>query len=273
MRRVIVGASAGLPGGTAGRRPVAGLRPPSPGWGRRAAVASVWLAAAATQAAGPGDLPPWPETVASSGPARSGWRPVGLPKGKAPPSRLAPVTVDGARVLELQSDASYGTLVHDMPPGAAAGTLSWRWRLLQPNPAANLREKAGDDSPLKVCASFELPLSAVPFGERQLLRIARSVSGQDLPAATICYVWDGRLAAGTALDNVYSRRMRWLVLRGPESALGAWQAERRDLAADFLKLFGDEASAVPPLKAIVVGADADNTGGRSLAQIGAMRLD
>lgn len=242
------------------------------------AVAAVFVLTAGAlgvpaQAAGPGELPPWPETVASSGPAPSGWRPVGLPKGKAPPSRLVPVTVDGARVLELQSDASYGTLVHDMPPGAAAGTLSWRWRLLQPNPAANLREKAGDDSPLKVCASFELPLSAVPFGERQLLRIARSVSGQDLPAATICYVWDSRLAAGTALDNVYSRRMRWLVLRGPESALGGWQAERRDLAADFLKLFGDEASTVPPLKAIVVGADADNTGGRSLAQIGAMRLD
>lgn len=229
--------------------------------------------AAAARAGGPGELPPWPETVASSGPAPSGWRPVGLPQGKAPPSRLAPVTVDGARVLELQAEASYGTLVHDLPSGAAAGTLSWRWRLLQPNPAANLREKAGDDSPLKVCASFDLPLAAVPFGERQLLRLARTVSGQDLPAATICYVWDSRRAAGTALDNVYSRRMRWLVLRGPDAPPGAWQAERRDLAADFLKLFGDESRTVPPLKAIIVGADADNTGGRSLAQIGTMRLD
>lgn len=246
------------------------------------AVGLAWAHGSAAHAQDAKALPAWPVLpgapaaggVAPAVPAAGpGWRPVNLPAGKAAPSRLGVVSDGGRAVLSLAAEASYGTLVLDLPAGTRAGHLAWQWRLQQPNPAANLRDKAADDSPLKVCASFELPLAAVPFAERQLLRLARSVSGQDLPAATVCYVWDSRLAAGTTLPNAHSRRMRWMVLRGPDTALGSWQAERRNLGADFLALFGDEATSVPPLKAIVVGADADNTGGRSLAQIGPMALD
>lgn len=77
-------------------------------------------------------------------------------------------------------------------------------------------------------------------------------------------------AAGAAgpsprvLPNAHTRRMRWMVLRGAESPLGAWQREQRDLRADFLRAFGDETSTVSPLVAVLVGADADNTGGHGL---------
>jgi hypothetical protein len=54
------------------------------------------------------------------------------------------------------------------------------------------------------------------------------------------------------------------VLRGPCAPLHEWLAERRDLAQDFRRLFGDETSELPPLEAVAVGADADNTGARSL---------
>ena len=44
------------------------------------------------------------------------------------------------------------------------------------------------------------------------------------------------------------------------------------IGADFLQLFGDETSTVPPVVAIVVGADADNTAGTSLGYIGDLTL-
>jgi hypothetical protein len=66
------------------------------------------------------------------------------------------------------------------------------------------------------------------------------------------------------LPNAHTRRMRWMVLRGAESPLGAWQVEQRDLRADFLRAFGDETATLPPLVAVLVGADADNTGGHGL---------
>ncbi len=126
-----------------------------------------------------------------------------------------------------------------------------------------MRNKQGDDNAAKVCVFFDLPLARVPFVERQLLRLARSKTGEDLPAATVCYVWDRQVAAGSAVPNPYSRRMRYLVLRSAET--GRWHEERRDVAADFLKLFGDEAEAAPVVIGVAVGADADNTAGRSLA--------
>jgi len=105
----------------------------------------------------------------------------------------------------------------------------------------------------------------VPFFERQLLRLARTRSAEPLPAATVCYVWDATLPAGTTLPNAYTRRVRYLVLRGAAEAAGTWQAEHRDLGADFLRLFGDESPQVPPVTGVAIGADADNTHGQGLA--------
>lgn len=200
--------------------------------------------------------------LAGSAGAWDGWRPVGLPKQKLPFTRYTPA--DGG-AMRIEAEGSYGNLVREAPgPGR---TLAWRWRLDQPVAGADLRQKAGDDAALKVCALFDLPLEALPFWERQKMRLARTLSGEDLPAATLCYVWDPALPAGTRLANAYTPRVRWWVLRGQGEALGTWQEERRDLAADFARAFGDESPTLPPLKALAVGADADNTGGRSLGWV------
>jgi hypothetical protein len=186
----------------------------------------------------------------------------------------------------VESPASYGNLVHAVQAmqvvqgaGAQARTIAWRWRLDRAIERADLLTKAGDDAALKVCALFDMPAERVPFVERQLLRVARAASGQALPAATLCYVWAplastgaggaggaevASRASGVVLPNAHTRRMRWMVLRGAESPLGAWQVEQRDLRADFLRAFGDETATVPPLVAVLVGADADNTGGHGL---------
>ena len=110
-------------------------------------------------------------------------------------------------------------------------------------------------------------MSQVPFVERQLLRVARAASDEPLPAATVCYVWDRTLPAGTTLDNAYTHRMRYLVLRSGAASLSRWQPERRDVGADFLKLFGNESTQIPPIVGVAVGADADNTHGHSVAHV------
>ncbi len=118
-----------------------------------------------------------------------------------------------------------------------------------------------------------MPLDRVPFLERKLLQVARANTGRDLPAATMCYVWDASLPVGTVLDNAYSRRVRYLVLRGRADAAAGWVAEQRDIGADFVRLFGDEAQGrVPPLQAVAIGADADNTGERSIAHVADVEL-
>ena len=97
-------------------------------------------------------------------------------------------------------------------------------------------------------------------------------TGAGLPYATLCYVWDPALAPGTVLPNAYSRRVRFMVADGLGSATGQWQNHQRTLAADFLRAFGDEARQLPPAIAVVIGADADNTAGRSLGYIGDLKI-
>ena len=46
-----------------------------------------------------------------------------------------------------------------------------------------------------------LLLKRVPFFERTLLRFARSATKTDLPAATLCYLWDNQLPKDTLIAN------------------------------------------------------------------------
>ncbi len=240
--------------GRAGRRQALAL----------AAVASVLVLAQEAAAASPSLLAPLAEAP--------GWAAAPLPAQKLPPTRFELVETEGQRSLRIASDGSYGNLVHELPAAARPRTLQWRWRLDEGIAGADLRSRATDDAAVKVCVLFDLPDERVPFVERQLLRVARAASGQRLPGATLCYVWAPLAGRDELIVNAYTRRMRWLVLQGRGAPLVQWRSERRDLRADFLRAFGDEAAEMPPVQAVLVGADADNTGGRGLAHVQALEL-
>ncbi|MBP6501875.1 MAG: DUF3047 domain-containing protein [Rhodoferax sp.] len=208
------------------------------------------------------------------GPVAPPWRVVGLPGQKMALTRFEIVRSGETPVLRLQADASYGNLVFDMagaglPVGAR---LRWRWQLERAPEDTDLRRKDGDDAPLKVCALFDMPLQGMSFGEQTRLRLARAMSGEPLPSATLCYVWDLQLPVGTELPNVFSPRVRYLVAGQGPARPGQWLSVERNLTSDFLRAFGHEATAVPPLLALAVGADTDNTGSSSLAYIGDLTL-
>lgn len=201
------------------------------------------------------------------------WRVVALPQQTLPVTRYTPERVDGREAVRIEAAGSYGNLVQALPLAEAPRRMRWAWRLQQANAAMDLRSKAGDDAPVKVCLSFELPLEHVPFVERQLLRLARARTGEPLPAATLCWVWGRAEAVGALLDNAYTRRVRFIVLRNAQDPLATWLEEDRDVAADFRRAFGAEwpGAQPPPVSALIVSGDADNTGGVSLAHVAALR--
>ena len=203
------------------------------------------------------------------------WRVVGLPGQKFPLTRFdVQAQDDGTVALRIRADASYGNLVFDAGPAQLlpAARLRWRWRLERGLAQSDLRTRDGDDAPLKVCVLFDMPLDGMSFGEQTSLRIARALSGEPLPAATLCYVWDRLLPAGSIVPNVFSARVRYLVAGQGPPRPGQWVPVDRPLAEDFLRAFGHETRSLPPLIALAVGADADNTGGSSLAVVGDLLL-
>jgi len=222
---------------------------------------------------------PLPALVQAEGALNPAWRFVGFPKAKAdiPPTRFEAGRLDGVDAVQVRTAASYGTLVQDWS-GEAPARLQWRWRLDAPlsggQSAPDILTKAGDDAALKVCVMFDHALDRVPFVERTVLRIARSVSGEALPAATVCYVWDSTHPALTQGPNPYTKRVRFISLQGRGAPFARWVSESRDVAQDFAMLFADElptGAEAPRVTRVLLGADSDNTGTTSSGWVADLR--
>lgn len=205
------------------------------------------------------------------------WHVVGLP-GQTPQSKpfteFAVVDIDGRKALRIEAKLSFGNAVHPVKWTAPTAKLSWQWRVDEPIANADLRSRQGDDTAVKVCVSFDMPIDQVPFVERQLLKVGQSKTSEPLATANVCYVWDTNLPIGTELDNAFSRRTRYIVLESGAGRLKQWKSEKRDVNADFKKLFADENQGkVYPVTAVGIGADSDNTKTRSLSYLANIALE
>lgn len=239
-------------------------------------LATLALLGAGLPAAAQTDTPPLKPLLTADGKASSAWRFVGFPKKTAdlPPTLFEAGEVDKRPGIRVSTASSYGTWVQRWR-GPVPQQMHWRWRLDEPlaggQRSADLTTKAGDDAALKVCVMFDHALDRVPFLERTLLRIARGVSGEPLPAATLCYIWDSAGQAPREGANPYTRRVRYISLQGINAPLSRWIEESRDLDRDFARLFADELpqgektprEALPPVTAVLIGADSDNTASHS----------
>ena len=199
------------------------------------------------------------------------WHFATLP-GKNPTS-FTVIDLDGQNVLKVATQDAYGNMVHTLhQTPSASPQLQWRWRVDHLVEKADINRKAGDDSALKLCVSFDFDKSQLSFGERTKLRLGKISTGEDIPAETLCYVWDNKLPIGSSLHNAFTHRMRYIVLQSGSQHLGHWMTEQRNLAADYAQAFGDESSAMPMLIGITVSADSDSTHGSSLGYMGDIHL-
>lgn len=204
----------------------------------------------------------------------SPWQIFGLPgRAEKPITQFDLTDVDGAHVLRVKTDKSWGSLVHPFKETIKPGTmLKWRWRVEQPLPKADIHVKATEDSPLKVCVSFDMPIEKIPGAERTLFRFAQWAAREKLPTATLCYIWGAKEAVGYEQASPFTARVRYVVLANETTPLKTWASRERDIYADFLKAFGHESQVVPALSAIIIGADSDNTQGNSYGYIGDVQL-
>ena len=97
---------------------------------------------------------------------------------------------------------------------------------------------------------------ALGFGTRTKLALARSIYGNQVPDAALNYVWDNRHPIGTLRDNAYTDRARMVVLRSGAEDAGRWVLERRNVAEDFRRAFGDLPAK---LSGLALASDTDNT--------------
>ena len=237
------------------------------------AAFGAWLAASLAVSALGADEP---RVTAFSGAALgeppAAWKFATLPRKQ--PTKFSVVELGGAHVLKVEAEDSYGNLVHGMHAQLTErSVLSWRWRVDKLVEEADLKVKSGDDSPAKLCVFFAFDTAKLSLGERTRLSMAQSVTGQDVPGETLCYVWDNKLPPDTGIVNAFSKRIRMIVLDSGSAKLGQWVAQRRNVVADYQRMFGDESEGkVPEVVGVAISADADNTHGHALAYFGDVTL-
>ena len=195
----------------------------------------------------------------------AGWVPLKVANIKTP-TRYALVDDGGVTVIRAESQAGASGLSRPLRVNPADFPwLRWRWKISNLIDQADLRTKEGDDFPARLYVMFDYPLEKLSFLERNKLRLARALFEPDLPAATLCYVWDGKAAAETLAPSAYSNRVKLIVVTSGAARVKRWVDVERNIAADFRAAFGEEA---PPVKAIAIATDTDNTGASATAYFG-----
>lgn len=186
----------------------------------------------------------------------SGWRIATLPNVAA--TRFRMVHKHGVVAVQMDAGNAAATLYRPVRiDPAKTPILRWYWRVRNLIVGADLRRKQGDDLPARLYVMFDYPMERLSMLDRTKLLLARFVSGNLVPTAALCYVWDGKLPAGTEMWNAYTDRVRMIVVESGSRRLGQWVTEERDVAADFRSAFG---ASLPPISGIAIAADTDQTG-------------
>lgn len=181
------------------------------------------------------------------------------------------MALDGTVVLGVESEAAASTLVHPLDADPAhTPILAWRWMISNPVRRSDFTRKEGDDYAARVYVLFDYPVERLGLGERVRMSLARTLHGAELPTAAIAYVWGTAQAEGVSGPNPYTDRVQMIVVASGDAGVGEWHEVRRDVAADFMRVFGEPA---PRINGIAVGADTDNTGERVSTRFGDLRLE
>ena len=201
--------------------------------------------------------------------APSGWQPWILSRFLAQ-TQYGIVEHDGERVLAANANVSASGLLQPLRLAAADYPfINWRWKVPQLIPGANNASSAGDDSPVRVIVAFDGDKSTLDFEDQAFSRTVKLFSGRDMPYATIQYIWENHLPPETILENARTSRSKMLVVESGPGRLGQWLTFRRDMRADFQRLFGE-----PPGPIIFVGVmtDSNATGTHATAYYGDIRF-
>ena len=176
----------------------------------------------------------------------AGWRKYETPGGH-PQYDFTIVDDGGRRALRLRSHDDHSTIARDLDVNlATTPTLEWAWKVVRLPAGADLRAKATSDATGHIFVVWPRPPA--------LLR-----------SRLIGYVWDAQLPVGSIVKSRKTGTVTFVVVRSGEQELGEWVVQRRDVAEDYQKLFGE---TPPDPRAVALSIDTNDTRAQAEALFG-----
>ena len=153
-----------------------------------------------------------------------------------------------------------------------AGDLAnvrFSWKVPELIAHADMALRDADDSPVRIILAFEGDRSRFSPRDAMLSDLSRTLTGEELPYATLMYVWCNKRAPGSVIASPRTDRIRKLVVESGPKKLNQWLDYERDIRADFERAFGEKPGA---LVGIGIMTDSDNTRSTTQAWYGPVRL-
>lgn len=168
----------------------------------------------------------------------------------------------GRQGMYAQADASASMLRKQVRlEPSELGLVKFSWLVPELIDGADMTLRELDDSPVRIVLAFEGDCSRFSAKNASLSELARLLTGEEMPYATLMYVWSNQHAPGSVIINPRTDRVRKLVVESGSDKLGRWLDYERNIRADYEKAFGEAPGA---LLAVALMTDADNT--RSVAR-------
>lgn len=155
---------------------------------------------------------------------------------------------DGARqALHAESRAAGSGLYREISIDLRRTPyLNWSWRVDNVLTDNDEKTKSGDDFPARVYVV---------------------VSGGALfwKTRALVYVWSSHQPVNSAWHNPFTDNSRLIAVRSGRQELGRWLTEKRNIRADFKRLYGAD---IDRIDAVAIMTDTDNSGQSASAWYG-----
>jgi hypothetical protein len=186
------------------------------------------------------------------------------------PNRYAAVRTEGRDAIAVEADSGISMLhqVLRVEPGEL-GHVRFSWKVPALMPQADLAARDRDDAPVRVVLAFDGDRSRLTARDAALSELARALTGEELPYATLMYVWGNQRPTGSVVNSPRTDRIRRIVVESGPAGLNRWHEYERDIRADFQLAFGEPPGA---LVGIGIVTDSDNTHSHARAWYGPVRL-
>jgi hypothetical protein len=176
----------------------------------------------------------------------------------------------GKTVLSANSKTSASGLAVKLRPRQASNLwLQWEWKALSPIPEADNADRYNDDAPLRILVAFDGNKSKLPLKEKMNFEMANLISGQEMPYATLMYIWSGKSPVDAIINSAHTSRIKMIVVDSGWNNLNEWHKHQRDLAADYKRAYGEAPGEVI---GIALLTDTDNTKSETRAIYGDIEL-
>jgi hypothetical protein len=197
----------------------------------------------------------------------SNWKEIIFPKIPTP-TKYTAVKEGNQTFLKTQSHASASVIMYkDVFNVYEYPHVSWRWKIDDILPGADLKTKKTDDAPIRIYVAFEYDPKKSSAMERALYNSVKLIYGKYPPHSSLNYTWASLASTPDIVTSSYTSRSKMIILEKGSAKRGVWVAEDVNIIADYQKAFGED----PPDKATIgIMNDSDNTKGAAVSYVSDM---